>query len=51
MTILAPRNNLVQRLSTGGTRFRSLNLGSKNCPGLFSDHRCDGGASTAHFPA
>ena len=29
MTIMAPRNNLVQRLSSGGTRFRSLNLGSK----------------------
>ena len=29
MTIMAPRNNLVQRLSSSGTRFRSLNLGSK----------------------
>lgn len=29
MTIMAPRNNLVQRLSAGGSRFRALTLGSK----------------------
>ncbi len=29
MTLLAPRNGLVTRLSTGGSRFRALPLGSK----------------------
>jgi len=29
MTIMAPRNNLVTRLSSGGTRFKALPVGSK----------------------
>lgn len=29
MTIMAPRNNLVNRLSSGGARFKSLPVGSK----------------------